>query len=256
MLNKAKNMKGYALHCLDGQIGAVNEFYFDDDYWTVRYLVVDTGNWLMGRQVLISPYAVLSVNQEDDYITVQLSKQQIEDSPALESHKPVSRQFEQAYYGYYGWPMYWDGPYMWGASPYLMRDSAAWQTAIQDDKTWDPHLRSTKEMSGYHIQASDGDIGHIEDFIIEDDSWTIRYFIINTNNWWSGKQVLISPQWIERISWDESTVFVGLSREIIRQSPEFTDESELNRDYEIGLHRLYDRKGYWVDETGAKNKSL
>ena len=114
MLIKTKTLKGYTLDSLDGEIGKVKEFYFDDYHWTIRYLVADTGNWYTDRQVLISPHALVEVNKEKQNIAVNLTKKQIEDSPPLDSDKPVSRQFEEAYYGYYGWPMYWDGPYMWG----------------------------------------------------------------------------------------------------------------------------------------------
>ena len=127
MLNKAKTLKGYKLDSLDGEIGKVKEFYFDDRHWTIRYLVADTGNWLTGRQVLISPYALVAVIKEEQHIAVDLTKKQIEDSPSLNSDKPVSRQFEEAYYGYYGWPMYWAGPYMWGDYPYIVRDREKWK---------------------------------------------------------------------------------------------------------------------------------
>ena len=125
LLNKVKTLKGYKLDSLDGEIGKVKEFYFDDKYWTIRYLVADTGNWLSGRQVLISPYALRAVNKEEQNIAIDLTKKQIEDSPSLDSDKPVSRQFEEYYYGYYGWPMYWYGPYVWGPYPYpySVRDS-------------------------------------------------------------------------------------------------------------------------------------
>jgi sporulation protein YlmC with PRC-barrel domain len=125
----------------------------------------------------------------------------------------------------------------------------------QGGKAWDSHLRSTHEVSGYHIQAADGEVGHVEDFIIDDETWAIRYLIIDTRNWWPGKKVLVSPQWIERVSWSESKVFVNLSRESIKQSPEHTEESLLTRDYETGLHRHYNRQGYWVDEPAAKEHS-
>ena len=247
MLNKAKSLKGYRLDSLDGEIGRVKEFYFDDRHWMIRYLVADTGNWLTDRQVLISPYALVDVNKEEQHIAVDLTKKQIEDSPSLDSDKPVSRQFEEAYNGYYGWPMYWGGPYMWGAYPYIVRDREKWRESTQGEKTWDSHLRSTHEVSGYHIQASDGEIGHVEDFLIDDETWAIRYLVIDTQNWWPGKKVLISPQWIERVSWSESKVFVNLPRESIRQSPEYTEKSLLTRDYETILHQHYNRKGYWVD---------
>ena len=258
MLNKAQTLKGYKLHSLDGEIGKIKEFYFDDHYWTIRYLVADTGNWLTGTQVLISPYALAAVNKEEQYIAIDLTKKQIEDSPSLNTDKPVSLQFEEGSYEYYGWPMYWGGPFMWGSYPsypYIVRDREKWIEPTQGEKAWDPHLRSTSDVSGYHIQAADGDIGHVEDFIIDDETWAIRYLIIDTQNWWPGKKVLVSPQWIERVSWSESTVFVNLTREAIRQSPEYTEESLLTRDYEAGLHRHYDRQGYWIEDPAAKEHS-
>ena len=109
-------------------------------------------------------------------------------------------------------------------------------------------------MSGYHIQAADGEIGHIEDFIIDDETWAIRYLIIDTRNWWPGKKVLIAPQWIERVSWSESVAIVNLSREIIKQAPEYTEESQLTRDYETTLYRHYNRQGYWVDDEPPATK--
>jgi uncharacterized protein YrrD len=255
MLNKAKTLKGYTLHSLDGEIGKVKEFYFDDRHWTIRYLVADTGNWLMGRQVLISPYAMAAMNKEKQYIAVNLTKKQIEDSPSLNSDKPVSKQFEEAYYAYYGWPMYWDGLDMWGSYPYIIRDPEQLKKSNQGGKAWDPNLRSTHDVSGHNVQATDGEIGHVEDFIVDDQTWAIRYLIIDTRNWWPGKKVLISPRWIDRVSWSESKVFVNLLRETIRQSPEYTDESLLTRDYETELHRRYNRQGYWVDELVAHEHS-
>jgi hypothetical protein len=252
MLNKAKTLNGYKLDSLDGEIGKVKEFYFDDRHWTIRYLVADTGNWLTGRQVLISPYALNRVIKSEKHLSVDLTKKQIEDSPSLNTDKPVSRQFEEDYYGYYGWPTYWSGSSMWGDYPYIEREREKWKKSTQVEKAWDPHLRSTDAVSGYNIQAADGEIGHVEDFIIDDETWAIRYLIVDTRNWWPGKKVLVSPHWIERVSWSESKVFVNVSRETIKQSPEYTEESLLTRDYETGLHRHYNRKGYWIDEPAAK----
>jgi len=245
MLNKAKTLSGYTLHSLDGAIGNVEEFYFDDHHWTVRYLVVNTGNWITGRQVLISPYAITAVNKEEQSIAINLTKKQIEDSPSLDHDKPVSRQFEESYSRYYGLPIYWEGPYIWGAYPNIVRDPQIWREAIQDKKSWNLQLRSTSAVSGYNIQALDGDIGHVEDFVIDDETWAIRYLVIDTQNWWPGKKVLISPQWIERVSWNLSTVFVNLSRDAIKQSPEYSEKALLNRDYEAEMYKHYHRKGYW-----------
>ncbi len=248
MLNKVKELKGYKLHCLDGEIGKVKEFYFDDKFWTIRYLIAETGGWLTGRQVLISPYALTAVNKEEQYLSINLTKKQIEDSPSLDNDKPVSRQFEEAYLGYYGYPVYWGGLYMWGYNSYIVRDTQKRIESAQDEKMWDPNLRSTCDVSGHAIQGTDGEIGHVEDFIIDDETWTIRYLIIDTRNWWPGKKVLISTQWIKRVSWNEKKVFVNLLQEAVKLSPEYTEEALLTRDYENGLHMHYNRRGYWFNE--------
>ena len=251
MLDKVKTLDGYKLtNHDDGEIGTVKNFYFDDQYWTIRYLVADTGNWLTGRQVLLSPYALVAVIPEERHITINLTKQQIESSPALSSDKPVSQQYEMDYYGYYGYPLYWGGSYAWGAYPYLARDYEPEHELTPEEKGWDPHLRSTHEVSGYHIQATDGEIGHIEDFVIDDETWAIRYLIVDTQNWLPGKKILIAPQWIERMSWSESKVFIKFDREAIQQSPAYTEASLAAQDYEIRLHRHYSRPGYW--ESAAK----
>lgn len=255
MLSIAKTLAGYKLDSLDGAIGNVKDFYFDDRHWVIRYLVANTVSWLPGRQVLISPYALGAVNREEKCIAIDLPQKQIEDSPSWNSDKPVSRQFEESYYGYYGWPMYWAGPYMWGEYPHIMRNREGRRESAQGEKAWDPHLRSTEDVSGYHVQAVDGEIGHVVDFVIDDETWAIRYLIIDTRNWWPGKKVLISPQWIERVSWSESKVFVNLSRGAVGQSPEYVPDSLPTRDYETGLYLHYDRLGYWLEELAVKEPS-
>jgi len=247
MLINVKTITGYTLDSLDGEIGKVNEFYFDDRHWTIRYLVADTGNWLPGRLVLISPYALVEAAKEEQHVEVNLTKMQIENSPSLDSDKPVSRQFEEAYYGYYRWPAYWDGPYVWGVYPNFVHDSEQWRERAQGEKRWDSHLRNTGEVTGYHIQGADGEIGHVADFVIDDATWTIRYLVIDTRNWWPGKKVLVSTRWVDGVSWSESKVFVNLSLDAIRQSPEYTEEALLTRDYEDKLHQHYQRPGYWSE---------
>ncbi len=257
MLRQVKEFKSLNLHALDGDIGKAREFYFDDRFWIVRYLVADTGNWLSGRQVLISPYALHPVNELEQVLPVDLTIKQIEDSPSLSSDQPVSRQYELQYYDYYGWPYYGYSSYLWGISPsYIMPIRVDVQEDIMEasskeaelrKEAWDPNLRSTNDVTGHHIQALDEEIGHVEDFIIDEKTWSIRYMVVDTGNWWPGKHVLISPHWIERVSWEEKKVFVNLSRDTIKQSPEYIPAS-LNRDYETSLHQHYNRQGYWDDE--------
>jgi hypothetical protein len=245
MLISATSLKGFKLQGLDGEMGKAREFYFDDRFWTVRYLVADTGGWLMGREVLISPYALVGVIKEEEQIVVNLTKKQIEESPSLDIDKPVSRQYEEDYYGYHGWPTYWSGTEMWGHFPGIVRDSDLWNSAVDGKWAWDPHLRSTHEVTGYDIAAKDGELGHVEDFIIDDETWAIRYVVMTTRYWLPGKRFLIAPKWIEGVNWGESNISVNLTRDEIKASPEYTEESLLTRLYEIGLHEHYNRPGYW-----------
>jgi hypothetical protein len=251
MLSTANTLKGYKLDSLNGDIGRVKDFYFDDRHWTIRYLVAETGGWLASRQVLISPHALLAILKSEGSIAVNLYKAQIESSPSLDSHKPVSRQFENAYYGHYGWPLYWAGPYSWGNYPYPAKPDEKWQETTPAEQGWDAHLRSTGAVSGHHVQAIDGEIGHVLDFIIDDETWAIRYFIVDTHNWLPGRKVLVAPQWIESVSWLERKVFVNLSREAVRHAQEYTEDTLVTRDYETSLHHHYNREPWWVSQLVA-----
>ena len=255
MLRLARDLSGYKLSARDGEIGKVQEFYFDDQSWAVRYLIADTGDWLTGRQVLISPYSLDPCREDPKVVPVDLTRKQIENSPSLEAHKPVSRQYELQYYPYYGLPAYWDGPYMWGAGPYPEIGSG-WSEKIHHTGTDDPHLRSTNDVSGRAIQAQDGEIGHVDDFVVDDEVWAIRYLIVDTRNWWPGKKVLISTRWIERISWEEAKVFISLTRETIKHAPEYTEEALITRDYEKKLHRHHNREGYWLTEAPGRERKI
>ncbi|MEO6599714.1 MAG: PRC-barrel domain-containing protein [Polyangiaceae bacterium] len=252
MLREAKKFRNFKLRANDGDIGQVRDFLFDDKHWNVRYAVVDTRGWLMGRDVLISPYALDTVNDAERVLPVKLTKKQIEESPSLQSNEPVSRQYESHYYDYYGWPNYGNGLYAWGAYPYLPRHPP-YDRSADSEQDWDPHLRSTTAVAGHHIQALDGELGHVEEFIIDDETWSIRYLVVDTKNWWPGKHVLVSPQWIERVSWDEAKVYLNLSRERIKQAAEY-EPATLNRDYETSLYHHYDRPAYWNSERALYEK--
>jgi len=251
MLIKAKALKGYTLKSIDGEIGSAKEFLFDDRFWAIRYFVANSEGWLSGKKVLISPYSLKGVNDFQEEVSVQLTRKQIQESPSIDTDEPVARQFESSYNSYYGYPDYWAGPYMWGGYSCLSRDRTRWGTTASETNGWDPHLRGTHEVTGYHILALDGEIGHVDDFIIDDETWAIRYLVVATKNWWPGKKILISPKWIENVSWEEREVAVGLSCETIKAAPEYSDESPLTRDYETGLYGHYNRAGYWVDELAA-----
>jgi hypothetical protein len=247
------------LHGRDGELGKAKGFYFDDRHWAVRYLVAETGTWLSERRVLLSPYALLAADKEKRRIMIDLTKKQITDNPSLSTDKPVSLQFEESYYSYYGWPVYWDGANMWGDYPLIVRDPGKKAQVNSGGKPWNHHLRSSREVAGYRIEANDGEIGHVDDYIIDDETWGIRYLVVDTRNWLPGRKVLISPKWIERVSWEDLNVTVDLSREAIKNSPEYSEGTALTRDYETKLHGHYNRAGYWIKDSavaaGPRKKS-
>lgn len=261
MLRSVNKLEGFAITAVDGAIGEIKDFYFDDERWTIRYLVVSTGTFYEARHVLISPISIRQVDWETNQIFVDLTARQVKNSPDIDTHKPVSRQHETALTTYYGYPNYWTGPYLWGATAYpaalvvppveggarVSQESAAAASRKQEE-SGDVHLRSAKEVTGYHIEAVDGEIGQVDDFIVEEENWSIRYLVVETGNWWSGRRVLVAPSWIERISWTESKVFAGLTREAIRSSPEYDEPERISREYEEQLHRHYGRPRYWDDE--------
>ncbi len=248
MLTTINRLIGFSLASFGEEFGKIKEFYFDDRFWAVRYAVVDTGNWLVGHKVLISPYSIIEVNAKARHLVLNLSKQEVADGPSLDAHVPVSRQFEETYYDYYGWPLYWNGPYVWGGYPTIMRDPAAWTYTGDLKKTWDPELRSSAEVTGYHVSASDGDIGHVHDFVVDPETWAIQYLVVDTGAILPGKQVLVSPHWIENISFPQAIVKLSLTQEQIHAAPEYTPETLLNRDYETLLHKYYGKKEYWLDQ--------
>lgn len=248
MLRSMKELRGYKIQTTDDEIGKAHEFYFDDQFWLIRYLVVDTGNWLPGRLVLISPHSLAKPDWAAKIFPVNLSKEQVESSPEIDIAKPVSRQHEVELAKYYNWPPYWSGAEARVAGAFAVPPKAEEQ---QKEEKGDPHLRSSREVIGYSIEASDGEIGHVEDFIVDDESWIIRYMIVDTRKWlhWlpGGKKVLIAPAWIKRTDWSESKVRVDLSKEQIKNSPQFDSSAPVNREYEILLHDYYGRPKYWIN---------
>lgn len=260
MLRSVEELSGYTLQAKDGEIGEVDQFYFDDESWTIRYLVVKTGNWLLGRKVLISPIALDQPDWETRRFPVQLTQNQVENSPDIVTDLPVSRQHEYELHQYYDWPTYWSHPgdfsfrhaRLYTATSMEARESETTQpvtTETTEQDKYDPHLRSTKEVTGYHIKATDGEIGHVEDFIVDDQTWQIHYMVVNTRNWLSdNKKVLIAPQWIEKVSWIDRGVHVKFTQEAVKNSPEFIPSTPLDRDYEERLYDHYDMPKYWHKE--------
>ncbi|WP_175773121.1 PRC-barrel domain-containing protein [Paraburkholderia phenazinium] len=262
MLRSIESLHGCAVVARDGEMGTVSQAYFDDEAWGVRYLVVDTGNWISKRQVLISPYSIRHSDPGSDTVQVDLTRQQVRDSPDIDTRKPVSRQYETSHLLYYGYPRYWGGANLWGLDAYPAFPGSTEAPRFDpeapvnpephaDEPAADIHLRSTNAVKGCHIKAVDGSIGHVSGFVFDDVAWVIRYLSVDTRNWWpGGKEVLLATQWISQTNWFDSTVSTELSREAIRNSPAYDDTVPLSRNYEQSLHGFYGKEAYWSkDDT-------
>jgi hypothetical protein len=268
MLRSVRDLQTFRIGASDGTIGSVRDFYFDDEAWVIRYLVVDTGGWLGGREVLISPFSIGTPDWVEQILPVSITKEQVKHSPIIDTDKPVSRQHETGYLGYYGYPYYWGGAGLWGEgvypqamlsgtafpsdAAYTKAQAANDRTALSDNEMRhahdDPHLRSCNAVNGYHIHATDGDIGHVQGFLVDERTWAIRYFIVNTSNWWLGHLVLVSPAWIKEVSWVNSKVTTSLTRQQIQDAPDYDSQGMLSRGDEEGIYRHYGRRGYWLDD--------
>src|ERR1700722_4138526 len=257
MLRNAKDLHGFTIRATDGDIGTVDQLYFDDETWAIRYLTVETGGWLGGRPVLISPISVLLTDWQTKHLNVALTKKQVEHSPDIDTQQPVSRQHEAQYNLYYGYPYYWGGPFLWGAAlnPAEVVIPPPTEAALDtvDSQSKDSHLRSTDAVADYAIEASDGEIGHVAGFVVDDAAWAIRYIEVATRNWWPGKKVLVSPAWIERVSWADSKVYTALSREAIQNAPEYDEFAPISREYENRLYFHYGRPPYWLHDAERKS---
>jgi sporulation protein YlmC with PRC-barrel domain len=237
------SMVGYAIRATDGDLGKVEEFYFDDETWAIRYMVVETGNWLSGRKVLISPVAFGKPERESRTISVTLTRAQVGSSPDVDTERPIYLQHEAELHEYYQWP--WRGGYGGpsGTTPLPLSCNEVFvgQEASVSERQDDPHLRSTRQVTGYQIHATDGEMGHVEDFIVDDEIWAVRFLVVDTGNWLSGKKVLLSSQWIKRVEWADSSVYFDLTKESVRNSPEFDPSKPVDRDYEAYLYDHYGR---------------
>lgn len=250
-LRRVKDLEQLTLHATDGDIGDLEDLYFDDHTWSVRYLVVNTGSWLSGRRVLIAPMMVAGMEDSTAAMEFRITREQVRNSPPVDTDQPISRQYEEEYYKYYGWIPYWGaGP---AADPYppppraIARVSKQAQVPASDIRQ--THLRASSEVTGYYIEALDGEIGHVEDLIIDDQDWVVSYFEVDTRNWWPGKKVLVSRTWIDDIDWLERKVRIDLQRPVIQSAPEYDPTQVISRDYELNLFEHYSTHG---KSSGAK----
>lgn len=245
MLRNINSLTGFKIHATDGELGHVAEFYFDDRTWDIRYMVVKTGGWLSGRKVLISPAALKTPDWKSKSFPVALTLDQVRNSPDIDTEKTVTLQHEADLHRHYAWPIYWgDGFYAGSMSggtlypPTREEEEEEEKLAAAEEVS---HLQSTRTVAGYRVHATDGLIGHVEDFIVEEGQWIIRYLVAGTAVWLPGRKVLVSPGWIENVDWETSEVFVYLSKEEVKDSPVYNPSGPLSPDYISRLHDHYGR---------------
>ena len=246
MQRSLRQIIGYSIGAVDGDIGRVSDFLFDDHTWTIRYLVAGTGKWLPGRKVLISPAGLRSADWLNSVLHVNRTRREIEESPPIEADKPVSRRKQEELSEYFAWPVYWAAASP-AAGPGAAIPQPPVQRSSQEDQSaeGDPHLRSAREVTGYHVLTTDGEMGHIEDFIVDDETWTVRYLVVDTVSWWPGKKVILAPAWITGIHWDTKQVRFELSGAALKGAPEYDPSKPINREYEMVLYDYYGRPHYW-----------
>ncbi|MGH9163459.1 MAG: PRC-barrel domain-containing protein [Vicinamibacteraceae bacterium] len=247
-LHRTRDLRKCTVRASDGDVGGVEDLYFDDQHWTIRYLVVNTGGWLAGRRVLVSPALFRRVDWADQRVHIDLTRERVEKSPPVESAPPISRRYELEYFRYYGLPFYGYGPGAWGTAVAPIdlpraQPEAPKSPAFEDVEA--SHVQSTADVTGYHIAATDGDIGHIDDFLFDDHTWTIRYLLVDTSDWWGGKRVLVAPAWTREVSWQQHIVTVELTRDQVKSSPPLGAVDDLTQEYERRLHAHYGRPPYW-----------
>jgi sporulation protein YlmC with PRC-barrel domain len=205
-LFRAGDVVGYAIHAKDGTIGKLAEFYFDDSTWAVRYAVVDVGNWLLHRKVLLSHEELGLPDVEERCIPVSVNMDQVRHSPKIETDMPIALQHQAQLHAHYGWDMYWSAEALMGSSNV---DTFQPQTPVNHGgKPFDPRLRTTRIVTGHRVIAQDGPIGRVEDFLIDCSTWTIRHLVVRTDE---GRLINLSPSTIKRISFEAAAVFTDYS---------------------------------------------
>ncbi len=234
MLHRLDRLVDVRIEALDGEIGAIKDAYFEDEEWTVRYLVIETGTWLESRKVLISMISVMNIDWKRHRVQVGLTRRQVAASPSIDTGRPVSRQHEREICDHYAYPYYWASLHSWeGGSNPLIRSASLPPS--------DPHLHSAQTVRGYRLETTDESVGHVEDFILEAETWAIRYLVIDTRNWFPGRHVVIPPNWIADFDWTQRTVHVEVSAGTVRTSPEYLSSADGSRAQDALPHRTADR---------------
>ncbi|MFT5208080.1 MAG: hypothetical protein ACI9CF_001848 [Candidatus Omnitrophota bacterium] len=258
MLRSVKGLIHYKIQGIDAHIGHIVDLLVDDNSWVLRYLVDDTGHFFPGRKILISPKSIGEIDSATKTTHVKLDKKQVHNSPAAESHKPVSLQKQDEIAQYFGWPLATEWALAGGGvhHPTHAEEIKSWEQIAQKvGEEKESHLRSVTEVFGYAVEALDGRAGRLEDLIIDDASWNIQYLVVDIGSTEHHKHlVMISPDWVENVDWNEALIHFHESKLKIDQSPAFDATAPVNELYEQKLYDYYGkpfsaRKKRFMDDT-------
>jgi len=254
MLRNVNHLQGFKIEAQDGPIGQAEHMYFDDDDWAIRYLVVQTGNWIRRKHVLISPIFLTEINWPEEKVVVSLTQEQVRHSPDMNMREPISRKQEREFYKYYKTPGYWAGYGLWGTGMHPEdvlslkeggKSAGKTPTEVTEQASGEVHLRSSAAVSGYSVLANRGEVGKISDFIFDDRTWAIRYLVVSTGRLLGGKQVLIAPRWTKEISWKRQQMYVDMENSKIEEAPEYNVDEPVTPEYEEKLYAHYGRRSPW-----------
>jgi len=246
MLRTMRHLIGATVAATDETVGELDDAYFDDRHWAVRYLVVRSDEADHAAPLMVSPVAVEAISEDASRIDLAVDKESVEKAPGVGHEQPVSVQRERAYYDYYGWPYYWQGPGVWGAwsgaagmrmlpvgvpPDRVVADELSGQEEAEAgaagsgelDET-SRHLRSANEVIGYFVEATDHEVGHVEDLLLDPDSWRLTAVVVDTSNWWFGKRVAVPSEHFVAVDWETETVSVDLTRAQVKAEHEYRPE--------------------------------
>lgn len=243
--NLLNTVYGSSLQAKNGEIGSIDDVYFDDKDWKIRYLITDNSNFLPGRRVLISPASTDKINFERKAIQVKLSKKDIEKSPVVNQGLLPSRETEIELKSYYNWPVYWGSGFLIGAGD--LRENQASMRGSKKEIEVESNLKSCNEIMGFSIESKNKTIGYLNNYLFDDESWEIRYLVVDTKNWLlKERKILLAIDWIEKFDWDQSVFVTDLKSKAIRESPVYNPGETLKRDYETKLFDHYHKPKYWL----------
>lgn len=249
MLRSIYELFGYLVKANDGDIGSLHDILLDEKQNTVRYFVVDKGNWLPGRKVLLSPTGTEHPDWANRQITVSQTKEEIEDSPSIDEEAPVSRKKEVELFRYFQWDPYWTYTgYEYGIPAGENLKATQTEHVSHENEDTEVGLRSIRELEGYTVHAADEKLGGVKDFIVDDETWDIRYLVADTSFWPFSRQVLLSTDWIETIRWENQTMTLDLTSSSIESAPEFNPFEPVNRELEERVYDYYGRPAYWASD--------